>query len=225
MIALACCFFVSTLRAQEPKRGKQLPSLYLIGDSISMQYTYELSKDLQGHYKFERKNGPETPSLDIPGGSNGGDSRMVLGYLKQKYADPNFHPDILLVNAGLHDIKRNPKTNEIVITPEKYAQNLADIDSLAREHHAKLIWINTTPINDARHNKPGMGFFRYNADVQQYNKIAQTVLGDKGVSIIDLYSFTVSHDADAHRVDHAHYDKAMQILQGDYIAASLLHAQ
>src|SRR5690606_3284313 len=99
---------------------KPLPKLFLIGDSISLQYGPYLEKYLQGFVYFERKqdDGQATKDLDVPTGANGGDSRMVLAYLRKKTNDPNFSPDYLVLNCGLHDIKRNPLTMSIQV-PEQ----------------------------------------------------------------------------------------------------------
>lgn len=147
---------------------------------------------------------------------------MVLIYLKAKYADSSFHPSILLVNAGLHDIKRDVNTDAIAISPDLYARNLTAIEILAQQHGSQLIWINTTPVNDERHNRLSKEFHRYNRDVLKCNSIAKAVLGAKGIPVIDLYSLTTANNADKHYIDHVHYDDPMRAIQAAYIAGFLL---
>jgi len=93
----------------------RLPKIFLIGDSISIHYSPYLEMYLKGKAVFDRKkdNGLAENNLDIPQGANGGDSQMVLSYLKIKMNEPDFKPDYLLLNCGLHDIKREILTHKI----------------------------------------------------------------------------------------------------------------
>ncbi len=114
---------------------EKLPTVFVIGDSISMQYGPFLQNQLKGFLNYDRKkdNGRGEHNLDNPEGANGGDSRMVLEYLKLKQNDPTFHPDILLLNCGLHDIKRNSQTSIIQIDEVEYRRNLEAIYKIARK--------------------------------------------------------------------------------------------
>jgi len=62
--------------------------LYVIGDSISIQYGPYLEAALRGVMAYARKEGEEEAllNLDIPQGANGGDSGMVLSFLEAKTA-------------------------------------------------------------------------------------------------------------------------------------------
>ena len=57
--------------------------VYIIGDSISIQYGPYLEKALKGIMTYARKEGEAESllNLDNPQGANGGDSSMVLAYL------------------------------------------------------------------------------------------------------------------------------------------------
>jgi lysophospholipase L1-like esterase len=134
--------------------------------------------------------------------------------------DDRFHPDIVLVNCGLHDIKRNPNTNVIAISSSEYRKNLIAIFTLLHSHKARVIWISTTPVDDARHNSLSKQFYRYNADVKRYNKIASEICATRHIPIIDLYEFT-AHLGKNHYIDHVHYDASTRELQAAFIAGAV----
>jgi lysophospholipase L1-like esterase len=161
---------------------------------------------------------PETIPVQL-GDPNvqGGDSRMVLQYLRSRYQDSGFKPDVVLINCGLHDVKRIPKTGKIAVEASEYEANLNDIERLIRLHGGKMIWISTTPVDDARHNSLSKDFFRYNADVVRYNAIAAAACNKLHVPIVDLYTFTANF-GNGHYIDHVHYDEPTRALQAAYIA-------
>jgi lysophospholipase L1-like esterase len=198
---------------------KPEPKLFVIGDSISIQYGPYLEKYLRGTVLYERKqdDGRAEINLDIPMGANGGDSRMVLTYVQTKLKDPNFKPDYLLLNCGLHDIKRNPVSNKIQVGEIEYRENLLAIYRLLKSKKIQLIWVRTTPVVDRIHNKTQMEFFRFDSDVQAYNKIADELCRINRIPIIDLYSFT-KQLGDGQYVDHVHYNETTRSLQAAFIA-------
>ncbi len=199
--------------------SKPLPKLFLIGDSISIQYGPYLEKYLQNLVVFERKqdDGQAEKSLDVPTGANGGDSRMVLAYLKIKVNDPGFSPDILLLNCGLHDIKRDPETKKIQVGEEEYRQNLEEIVKLLKKKRIQLIWIRTTAVVDAVHNAKQRSFHRYSSDLEQYNKIADVICAKHRIPAIDLHGFTWKLGVEQF-TDHVHYKEPARDLQAAYIA-------
>ncbi|QHV94131.1 SGNH/GDSL hydrolase family protein [Spirosoma endbachense] len=199
-----------------------LPKLYVIGDSISMRYGPFLEKYVQGVWQYDRKSddGQAAKNLDVPVGANGGDSRMVLEYLKLKAPDKSFQPDVLLLNCGLHDIKRLPETNAIQVDSVSYRKNLEAIYQLVHKRSIRLIWMRTTAVEDERHNSRSKAFKRYARDLDAYNAIADEVMHRHGVPIIDLYTFTRSLGS-KHFVDHVHYDDPAMQLQAAYIAGYL----
>lgn len=199
-----------------------LPKLYVIGDSISMRYGPFLEKYVQGVWQYDRKSddGQAAKNLDVPVGANGGDSRMVLEYLKLKAPDKTFQPDVLLLNCGLHDIKRNPETNAIQVDSASYRKNLEAIYQLLKKRNIQLIWMRTTAVEDERHNTRSKAFKRYARDLDAFNAIADEVMHRHSVPVIDLYTFTRSLGSE-HFVDHVHYDDSAMQMQGAYIAGFL----
>jgi len=204
-------------------RAESLPKLFLVGDSISIYYTPYLETDLSGNYSFSRKTSRAVESIkDQLSDPNvqGGNSRMVLDYLEKRYAETNFAPDIVLINCGLHDIKRIPQTDAIAIDSTEYRANLEKMTALIRKHHGTIIWISTTPVDDKRHNELSKEFYRYNRDVVKYNEIARGVFTRANAPIIDLYTFTKQLGPD-HYIDHVHWDESTRVQQAAYIAGFL----
>jgi len=201
-----------------------MKSLFVLGDSISMHYGPYLEKDLRDTFKYDRKrdDGGAT-ALGVPEGSNGGDSRMVLEYLKARCADASFRPDILLLNCGLHDIKRDlEREKEIQVASEQYRENLEKIYSISKEIGTKLIWVRTTPVVDRIHNSQSRQFHRYEADLAIYNEIADSVFQTHRVPIVDLYHFTKELGEESFS-DHVHYHEEIRALQAAFIAGFLQH--
>jgi lysophospholipase L1-like esterase len=219
IIKKAVVFLLVCLVSVAWSNGEPRKKLFLIGDSISVQYWPFLQKYLSDDVDIERKkdDGLAEKNLDVPKGANGGDSRMVLEYLRSKYRNPGFRPDYLLLNCGLHDIKHDPKTGVIQVTEENYRKNLNEIVRLLRENETQLVWIRTTWVIDSIHNAKSSSIRRYEADVQRYNAIADDVCREHGVPSIDLYSFSKGLGVE-HVADHVHYDEPARALQAAYIA-------
>lgn len=199
-----------------------LPKLFLIGDSISIQYGSYLEKYLEGEVQFERKvdDGSAEKNLDIPTGANGGDSRMVLEYLRNKIQDEQFTPDYLLLNCGLHDIKRNPESNKIQVSEDEYRKNIEAIFQLLKNKDIQMVWMRTTPVVDSIHNAKQSSFKRYVADLELYNQIADEVCAKENIPVIDLYDFTQKLGIEQF-ADHVHYKEHARDLQAAYIAGFL----
>lgn len=200
---------------------KQPKKLFLLGDSISLQYKPYLQPLLKGQFVIEQKSGDSLAfkNLDIPAGANGGDSRMVLKFLKKKMEDTGFKPDLLLLNCGLHDVKHNPATQKIAVEENEYRSNLEGICQLVSSRKIPLVWIRTTGIIDSIHRK-NRGFDRYLKDVERYNTIAHEVFAAHHIPEIDLFTFTALQGPDRF-VDHAHFTTAVRSLQAAYIAGFL----
>src|SRR5271169_4796096 len=87
--------------------------VYVLGDSISIQYGPYLEKYLSGIMDYARKEGVEEAllNLDKPQGANGGDSALVLSFLQARAAAGGIDADVLLLNCGLHDLRTDPVTS------------------------------------------------------------------------------------------------------------------
>ncbi|WP_158858162.1 SGNH/GDSL hydrolase family protein [Lunatibacter salilacus] len=201
-----------------------LPSVFVIGDSISIQYGPYLEQYLQGVFEYDRKrdDGQSSANLDNPAGANGGDSGMVLDYVKIKLEDPNFKPDVLVLNCGLHDIKTPIGTTEKQVSLDTYKSNLVEIFDLLTSRGIKLVWVRTTPVDDEQHNSRQQSFHRFAADLEAYNEAADAIFRSREVPIIDLYQFTKNLGEDIF-IDHVHYGEEVRAKQAAFIAGFLAH--
>lgn len=149
-----------------------MKKVLLIGDSIRMGYQPIVVVALGG-------------VADVGGPTqNGGDSSTVLAHLDEWVIAQQ--PDIVHMNAGLHDIKREFGARENQVPLARYRQNLETI--FARVHdetEATLIWAKTTPVNERWHHER-KGFDRFEADVQAYNDAALALAAKMRVAVDDL---------------------------------------
>jgi hypothetical protein len=203
-----------------------LPHLFVLGDSISMQYGPHLQVMLEGVMTYARKTGENEgegyADLDMPEGANGGDSQRVLQYLRFKAEHEDFHPDVLLVNCGLHDIKTDPETSAVQVELDAYRGNLAEIVKIGRQTAGTLVWVRTTPVDDEQHNTRAKAFKRFAKDLLAYNAVADEIMTSAGVASIDLFAFTNGLGPPAEVFcDHVHYPEPVQRLQAAFIAGYL----
>lgn len=199
----------------------QRRSIFIIGDSISIQYGPFLKEIVKVNFTYDRKRGvtEALTDLDKPIGANGGDSSRVLQYLLEE----NFKKvkyDILLINCGLHDIRVHRQSLEKQINEQEYEKNLNSLLGLALKMANKVVWINSTPIADKIHNGRSEGFFRFERDLNNYNSIAEKVLKKKNIELIDLYSFTKKLGENIY-CDHVHFKEHIRKKQAAYIAENL----
>lgn len=203
-------------------------SIFIVGDSISIQYGPFLEPMLVGRIAYARKGSDDAgleaamANLDVPKGANGGDSAMVRAYLQTRCADAAFSPDLLVLNCGLHDVKRAQPAAALQVGPDAYEANLRAITALLRARGTALAWVRTTPAVDAIHNARNREFHRHAADVDTYNRIADRVMAEAGVRVIDLHGFTESLGGDERFCDHVHYTEPIRRLQAAFIAGHLL---
>lgn len=190
--------------------------IFVLGDSISIQYGPFLERALGPHYAYRRKDGlaEAERDLDYPVGANGGDSSMCLAYLHERAADGDFRPDVLLLNCGLHDCKASPDFARHQVEPEDYRANLAAILAAIPAGTA-TVWIRTTPVDDELHARRNI--HRREADVVAYNRIADEVMAAHPVRSVDLHAFTAGLGREAF-TDGCHFTEPAQRQQGAYLA-------
>lgn len=196
--------------------------IYVLGDSISMQYGPYLEQFVRGFAAYTRKEGDAAArlNLDDPQGANGGDSGMVLAFLQRMAQTGGIDADLLLVNCGLHDIKTDPATGLQQVPLPRYADNLRTIVSTVASMRLRLIWLRTTPCDEAVHNHAGMAFHRFADDCVAYNLVADQIMREAAVPCIDLHTFTLNLGPDLY-CDHVHFHEHIRQQQAAYIAGWL----
>ena len=151
---------------------KRLPRVVLIGDSIRMGYAPFVAK------RLDRK------AIVISPAPNGQDSGNVLRNFEEWVL--NERPDVVHINAGLHDLKLKDKSYQVPLV--EYEKNLRTIlERIQKETKAKIIFATTTPILDNLHARRNAGFDRLEADVLKYNIAAVSIMKEVGVPINDLH--------------------------------------
>ncbi|MEM7531000.1 MAG: SGNH/GDSL hydrolase family protein [Chloroflexota bacterium] len=196
--------------------------IYIIGDSISIQYGPFLQQSLRGKIDYARKEGEEEAllNLDNPQGANGGDSSMVLDFLRGQASPKMLDSDLLLINCGLHDIKTDAQTGQRQISDEQYEANLHAIIDIVTGMKPQLVWIRTTPCDENIHNHERSTFYRFSADNHRYNQLADRIMADANVPIIDLHTFTANLGKNLY-YDHVHFHDHICEKQAAFIAGWL----
>jgi lysophospholipase L1-like esterase len=198
--------------------------VFLLGDSISIGYAPFLRRFVDGHCAIQQKSGMEESLRDLNAaiGANGGDSGHCLSYLQAMVPCGRLQADLLLLNCGLHDIKCQPGMRSRQVSAEVYRENLCAILTLAREAFVPVLWVRTTPVEERVHNTPDCSVWRYEADVQTYNAIADEVMAAADVRSVDLHAFTCQIAPSGQRTtDGRHFPDYICELQGAFIAGWL----
>lgn len=199
-----------------------MKKILLIGDSISLYYSPFLAEYIRDFAELHNKEGRREAftDLDRPTGGNGGNSSMVLEYLKQRFDTEAPDYDVFIFNCGLHDVKRLDNA-ECVISADNYRKNLSEIIEFMSQRNIKTVFITTTHVDDERHNaRKQLGFTRYDSDVQKYNEIALCVMKENKIPVFDLGSFTKNLSGDIF-IDHVHFKEDVRKLQAAFLAGLL----
>lgn len=150
------------------------PLVVLVGDSIRMGYQATVIDALA-----------DVAEIWVPE-ANGGDSRNVLAHLDEWILARR--PQVVHINCGLHDLKRDFAEGQFQVPLEEYARNVRQILArLQSESNAKVQWATTTPVDEKLHHK-NKDFDRFEADVDAYNAVAEAICGELGVPVDDLYA-------------------------------------
>lgn len=163
-----------------------LPRVLLIGDSISIGYTLQVRKLLDGKANVQR----------IP--INGGATEVGLANLKQWLGDKKW--DVIHFNFGLHDAK-NMSATEFRTTREQYAENLRKLVARLKESGARLIFATTTPVP----NGGVLGAGRTFDDIAARNEVAVQVMKANDVAVDDLYAVVLPKLAEVARPNDVHF--------------------
>jgi hypothetical protein len=198
--------------------------LFILGDSISIHYGQFLEKMVAPQFEYSRKTGTE-PQLEgsrFWGEPNGKHSNDGRDYMNLMTADPNWRPDVMLLNAGIHDLTTmDPVTKVKQVPLNLYIQNLTTVLDAMDRRKVQVIWVNTTPVNENYYREHNMDMKHYSADVEAYNAAAAELMAKKVVPVIDLHAFTSSLGGTEIFTDMCHFTEPVARLQAVYIAGYL----
>ena len=193
-----------------------MKNVVLIGDSIRIGYQPFVLQELDGKASVW---GPE---------ENGGNSGNVLTHLDEWVIARQ--PDVLHINAGLHDIRRSLVDESFAVAVAAYKENLRTIFSTIRDKtDTKIIWVSTTPIIEERHNPihDEIGdFHRYIADVLAYNKAALSVVNEFAIPVNNLFRFVMDNDHESMLIhDGCHFTPEAYAKLGKVVADAVMNAK
>lgn len=197
--------------------------ILVLGDSIALQYFAYLRDFLRPEFECFLKGDTEEAlrDLDKATGSNGGDSNRIRKFLDEEISKDTLACEYLVLNCGLHDIRTDPITGMKQVDLQDYEKNLKYIIGLLQSHSIPTIWIRTVQVIERLHNDGRIGFYRYRIDVDRYNAVADGLMRDNHIPVIDLCSFSESFGAE-YRRDHVHFIKEHQIAQAKWIASKIM---
>ncbi len=191
-----------------------LPSVLIIGDSISISYTLPVRHRLEGIANVIRPVANCESTLTI--------LEKLDHWLGQtKWAVIHF-------NAGLHDLEHveyegvAPGKQIMVpvekgprwISIESYRSNLEKIVERLEKTGAKLVFATTTPV-------PVGARSRVPEDVARYNEAARAVMREHGVQIDDLNSAVVESAYRFQKPQDVHFYQEGSAILADHVAASI----
>ncbi len=207
-----------------------MKKLLSYGDSIAFGYKDALAQYVSHEYAFFTKEGMEEAekNLNIPVGTNCGDSRMMLRHIRAEIERGRFQYDVVVFNCGKHDIKVDIETGQRQISADEYRENMREITALIKKHSKKVFYVNCTKVYDNVHNSPenievNLGIVRYDKDMRLCNEQAAEIMKEAGIPVIDLYTLSEKWGEKALK-DHVHYHPAYAELQAAYIAGAVLTA-
>ena len=182
-----------------------MKTIVLIGDSIRVGYQENVREQLADWVDVWA---PE---------ENGGTSENVLAHLDEWALSR--HADVVHINCGLHDIKKEFNQDILAVPPRAYAENVRSIlTRLQAETEATVVWALTTPVNQDWHHR-NKTFDRFETDVVTYNTAASEISRELGITVNDLYSVVVSAGADnILQKDGVHFKPDGYTLLGESVA-------
>ena len=182
-----------------------MKNIILIGDSIRMGYQETVKEQLAD---IAEVWAPE---------ENGGTSTNIIAHLDEWVISKS--PDIIHINCGLHDLRKDFNADKTRTTLPKYIDNLQTIlTRLQTETDATIIWVQTTPVNEELHHK-NKGFDRFEADVDIYNAAAAEISNELNISINDMFSVVQTIGRDNILLDDGvHFTPEGYVLMGKKVA-------
>jgi len=214
LIALCLTQSLVTLHpcpAQEkPAADKKLPLVILFGDSIRINYQQAVGESLtnQATLWSPKENCKHT--------------LYTLQNLEKWLTDQN--PDVVHINAGLHDMFLTSKGGKPRHDIEFYEANLRNIFAqLKHLTDARIIFALTTPVDESRQATSNYGrVVRRTSDVLKYNQAARRVALAHGVIVNDLHTAILkAGKEDILKEDGIHLSKKGQEVVGALVAQSI----
>jgi lysophospholipase L1-like esterase len=172
-----------------------------------------------GYQRFVQEEFSDEAEVWAPT-QNGGTSSNILANLQDWVISRN--PDVVHLNCGLHDIKRNFGEVNNNVSLQEYRKNVERILRTIKENtQAKVIWAMTTPVNEQWHHET-KGFDRFEADVEAYNRESTQIAQKLGVRLNNLYEVVMKAGRDKLLTkDGVHFTEDGSALLGHAVAEAV----
>ncbi|MDR3709728.1 MAG: SGNH/GDSL hydrolase family protein [Capsulimonadaceae bacterium] len=204
---------VTNAAALPDAERSKLPNVLIIGDSISLGYTDNVRKLLEGRANVYRSEG------------NAGPTSTGIAHVDDWISAHDVKWDVIHFNFGLHDLKVAPNTKEAPypgghqVTEADYEKNLRQIVARLKATSARLIFATTTPVPAGKLDPP-----RRTADVLEYNAIATKVMAENGIAIDDLYGIALPILSTIQQHENVHFTDEGSATLAKAVVASILPA-
>jgi hypothetical protein len=186
IVATGLAAFAQALAAEDGGRQQDLPSVLIIGDSISIGYIRFVTQIMEGEATLSRNRG------------NAQHTGTGLKYIDAWLGTTKWN--VIHFNWGLHDMcYRSPESKNrgnrdkvkgnITIGLEKYEKNLEELVQRLGKTGAVLVWATTTVV-------PEGDTGRFVGDDRKYNEVAARVMKKHGIMINDLNALTAGFSPD-----------------------------
>ena len=197
-----------------------LPNVLILGDSISIGYTLEVRKLLEGKANVFRPLNTRGDAAQNCSGTTYGVTEIDRWLAGRKW-------DVIHFNWGLHDLKHvktagsNDKSDDpadpVQASIETYGKNLEQIVAKLKATSAKLIFATTTPVQPGTVNP-----LREPEAPTAYNAVAVEIAKKQGASINDLFSFCQPQLAQLQLPLNVHFTPAGSHALAEQVASAIL---
>ena len=174
----------------------ELPRVLLLGDSIRMSYQPHVARLLNG--RAEVVGPPDNCQYSL----------YTLSSL-DRWIEALGKPDIVHWNNGIHDSGHNPARSPVQIPIDVYRANLAFILDRLTALTPNVIWATITPVHPDRPFCDTEWAWR-NEEIDQYNKVARTLIESRGVFINDLHTLVWNNVSGFLSEDQLHLSESGQ---------------
>ena len=156
----------------------ELPKVLILGDSISIGYTPEVTRLLAGQAEVSRPK------------ANCGSTQTGLANVEKWLGDGRWH--VIHFNWGLHDLcyrhpdskvqgNRDKVNGKQAVPPAEYERNLETLVARLQRTGARLVFANTTLVPEGEAG-------RFTGDEVKYNAIAERVMKRHGIPVNNLHA-------------------------------------
>lgn len=191
---------------------KALPSVIILGDSVSIGYTGNVVSSLQTSNVAFVQHSPWAGGGGAASTSNG--VMCMESFLRAADYTPQ-QWDLIAFNFGLHD------TSNATSAEALYAQNMELITARLNATGAKLLYMLTTPMM--------LLYNQGNHAVEKDNAAAKAIMAKYNIPILDLHAVITAHCGKEYTTCNIckvepcsyHYNAAGYTLLGDAVSAAI----